>query len=190
MSPQTPERLRIARELHDGIAQDLVGLGYQLDLILADAELSEQTRSSVRSSRFHVDSLIGKVRAEILALRGNSHTPLHILLQVRAEEICSNLQISFDVEEVLLAEDEQREMLVIATEILRNVVAHSGATLVLIKLFSVDNQTVLEISDNGNGGAVMKENHWGLQGVSERVSALNGTLRIEEKSGIHISISI
>jgi signal transduction histidine kinase len=42
VKPDTPERLRIARELHDGIAQDLVGLGYGLDLVLAESELSEK----------------------------------------------------------------------------------------------------------------------------------------------------
>lgn len=89
MSSHTPERLRIARELHDGIAQDLVGLGYQLDLIMADSKLSELSRNQVRASRLHVDSLIIKVRNEILELRRDSEVPLHTLLRERAQEICS-----------------------------------------------------------------------------------------------------
>ena len=190
MSSYTPERLRIARELHDGIAQDLVGLGYQLDLIMADSKLSELSRNQVRASRLHVDSLIIKVRNEILELRRDSEVPLHILLQERAQEICSGIEISFDLEEVAVDATARSELLAVASEILRNIVAHAGATLILIKLYSVNNLTCLEISDNGNGGAVMKESRWGLQGITERIHALNGSCTIEERDGTHISISV
>jgi signal transduction histidine kinase len=190
VSSHTPERLRIARELHDGIAQDLVGLGYQLDLIMADSQLSELSRNQVRASRLHVDSLIIKVRNEILELRRDSEVPLHTLLRERAQEICSGIEISFELEEVAADAVARSELLAVASEILRNIVAHAGATLILIKLYSVNNLTCLEISDNGNGGAVMKESRWGLQGITERIHALNGSFTLEERDGTHISISV
>ena len=65
----TSERLRLARELHDGIAQDLVGLAYPLDLLLAHESLDAPSRASIRTSRLHVDELMAKVRHEILDLR-------------------------------------------------------------------------------------------------------------------------
>ena len=190
MATNTPERLRIARELHDGIAQDLVGLGYQLDLIMADSKLSELSRNQVRASRLHIDSLIIKVRNEILALRKDSEDPFHLLLQRYAKEICAGMEISLEIEEVAVDTTAQSELLAVAAEILRNIVAHSGATLILIKLYWVNNHTYLEISDNGNGGAVMKENRWGLQGITERIQALNGSCIIEDRDGTHISISV
>ena len=190
MSTDTSQRLRIARELHDGIAQDLVGLGYQLDLILADSQLIGPSRNQVRASRLHVDSLIMKVRSEILELRRDNDIPLHILLQERAQEICSGMQITCDLEEVVIDATAHSELLAVASEILRNIVAHAGATLILIKLYSVNNHTCLEISDNGNGGAVMKESRWGLQGITERIAALHGSFTIEDRDGTLISISI
>jgi len=190
VSTDTSERLRIARELHDGIAQDLVGLGYQLDLILADSQLIGPSRNQVRASRLHVDSLIMKVRSEILELRRDTDIPLHILLQERAQEICSGMEISCNLEEVAIDATAQSELLAVASEILRNIVAHAGATLILIKLYSVNNHTCLEISDNGNGGAVLKESRWGLQGITERIAALHGSFTIEDRDGTHISISI
>ena len=69
MEMPSPERVRIARELHDGIAQDLVGIGYSLDLLLSEESLSKAARTDIRSTRFAVDELIGKVRREILHLR-------------------------------------------------------------------------------------------------------------------------
>ena len=190
MNAHTSEQLRVARELHDGIAQDLVGLGYQLDLILSDSQLSELSRNQVRASRLHIDSLIIKVRNEILELRKNSAEPFHLQLQKCAQEICSGIEISFDVQAVAVDSSAQGELLAVAAEILRNIVVHSGATLILIKLYWVNNHTCLEISDNGNGGAVMKENRWGLQGITERIRALNGSWIIEDRGGTHISISV
>ena len=75
MEMPSPERVRIARELHDGIAQDLVGIGYSLDLLLSEESLSNNARTEIRSTRFAVDELIGKVRREILHLRKKSRMP-------------------------------------------------------------------------------------------------------------------
>ena len=72
MVATTPERLRLARELHDGIAQDLVALGYSLDLILADPAMDKTSRAAIRKTRLDIDALIYKVRREILALRRDS----------------------------------------------------------------------------------------------------------------------
>jgi signal transduction histidine kinase len=69
MEMPSPERVRIARELHDGIAQDLVGIGYSLDVLLSEESLSNNARTEIRTTRFAVDELISKVRREILHLR-------------------------------------------------------------------------------------------------------------------------
>ena len=68
MALPSAERLAIARELHDGIAQDLVGIGYSLDLLLADPESSQESRSQLRRARLEVDDVPG--RAQALALGG------------------------------------------------------------------------------------------------------------------------
>ncbi len=64
----TTARVRLAQELHDGIAQDLVALGYAVDAILA-TEDDEIKRHSLRSLRLDIVSLIDKVRIEIFDLR-------------------------------------------------------------------------------------------------------------------------
>lgn len=58
-------RIEIAREIHDGIAQDLVALGYRLDAVLAAPGTPASFRNEVRTIRFTVSDLIEKVRAEI-----------------------------------------------------------------------------------------------------------------------------
>lgn len=188
MKPDTPERLRIARELHDGIAQDLVGLGYRLDLMLADSELSVKSRLDVRSCRLEIDSLIAKVRSEILALRRFNKEPLHLALEERAKEIGQGVNLAFELQDVSVEDNQQIELLAIASEILRNIIAHAGANLIAIKLYPVNTQICLEIIDDGIGGAMMKENHWGLQGITERVKVLNASMTITENNGTRIVI--
>ena len=53
-----PARLELARDLHDGIAQDLVALGYELDLLLGATESTVESRREIRGLRFKVDGLI------------------------------------------------------------------------------------------------------------------------------------
>ncbi|CAB4330735.1 unannotated protein [freshwater metagenome] len=71
------QRVKLAQELHDGIAQDLVGLGYGLDSLLFNEE-DETKRASLRTVRLDINSLIDKVRQEIFELRisANSDKPL------------------------------------------------------------------------------------------------------------------
>jgi NarL family two-component system sensor histidine kinase LiaS len=71
---QLTDPARLARELHDGIAQDLVGVGYSLDLLLANPETSIESRAQLRALRFTVTDLIDKVRREIYFLRQPART--------------------------------------------------------------------------------------------------------------------
>lgn len=184
----SPERIQIAQELHDGIAQDLVGIGYSLDLLLSEESLSSQARHEIRATRFAVDELISKVREEILNLRRGTGKPLHAQIQSLATHICSEQEVEFHLDEIAVAFHEEVEILAIATEILRNCIAHSRATHIVINLYSVNNRICLEVIDNGIGGANMRDGHFGLLGLKERVYALGGSITIESIEGTRIAI--
>ena len=66
------ERVRLAQDLHDGIAQDLVGLGYRIDALIAAIGTPNDIRSELRTLRFAMSDLVEKVRSEIFELRTNS----------------------------------------------------------------------------------------------------------------------
>ena len=150
------ERLNIAQELHDGIAQELVGLGFSIDAVIA-GNLESESKEELRRIRFAISELIAKVRIEIHALR-------------KSEQPGSDLakgSIDYEIGRVF-------------TELLRNIREHSMATRLNIK-----------ISDNGIGGAISKEGHFGLIGVQERIANLNGDIAIESnQDGTTISIEI
>lgn len=190
MELPSPERLSVARELHDGIAQDLVGIGYSLDLLLAESSLSNAVRSQLRDTRLEIDNLISKVRSEILRLRQADSLNLATEVQKLLENYKYPADLTFTSENVDTSEVHTQEVIAIVTEILRNIERHSGATQVAINLYPINNRTCLEICDNGIGGAQMEPGHYGLQGIIERVNSIGGSITIENNEGTRIAILI
>jgi len=190
MDLPSSERVSVARELHDGIAQDLVGIGYSLDLLLSESSLSNATRSQIRSTRLQIDTLISKVRTEILRLRNPDSSSFASRLEKVIAATGLGEILSFSLDEVDLTDLQASELIAIATEILRNIESHAGATHVVINLYPINNRTCLEISDDGIGGAQMQLGHYGLQGIVERVEILGGNITIESFEGTRIAILI
>ena len=172
---------QIARQIHDGIAQDLVALGYQLDLSLGAPELPTSTRAELRTLRFEVSALIEKVRREILNLR--SYAPD---LGDQAITICGDRLGNVD-----LALSIDQSLNPIAIELLRNAAEHSGASVINLHTHSDEALTVIEVSDNGIGGVEMKADRFGLVGISEAVAELSGKIEfISLTPGLLIRVSI
>jgi signal transduction histidine kinase len=186
----TPERLDVARELHDGIAQDLVALGYSLDLLLATDGLPQSARSSIRESRLQVDELMRKVRSEIFNLRSQSQQSISTQLQSLISQEYSDFELELDIEPASAPPEVGHEIIAIAREILRNVRLHSRATRIGITLYPVNNRIYLQICDNGIGGAIMKDGRWGIMGISERIAKLGGSIVIENNSATDLGVRI
>ena len=186
----TPERLDVARELHDGIAQDLVALGYSLDLLLATDGLPQSARSSIRESRLQVDELMRKVRSEIFNLRSQSQQSISTQLQSLISQEYSDFELELDIELASAPPEVGHEIIAIAREILRNVRLHSRATRIGITLYPVNNRIYLQICDNGIGGAIMKDGRWGMTGISERIAKLGGSIVIENNSATDLGVRI
>ena len=187
----TPQRLALARELHDGVAQDLVALGYELDLLLASADTQAPLRKGIRSLRFQVDDLISKVRREMYQLREPSLESVQEKLADVAIKICgsqlSRLEIAeFDIDPVIGI-----EITAIATELMRNSVRHSRASEIEIHLSQVENHTYLEVRDNGKGGATLQSSRLGLIGIKERTEQLGGAFScVSTSSGTRVAITL
>jgi signal transduction histidine kinase len=149
-------RVILAQELHDGIAQDLVGLGFSIDSLIATA-VDHTSKESLRQLRFAITELINKVRLEIHELRS-------------ASDLISDSE----------GRDFNYELLRVLSEILRNVSEHAQASVLSI-----------QITDNGIGGAHSKEGSFGLIGIQERITHLNGDIHIDSSQlGTKITIEL
>ena len=174
----SPNRLELAREIHDGIAQDLVALGYQLDLLLGKSDSTHESRCEIRSLRFKVDELISKVRREMYQLRDPAYKSLQDELGAIALEICGENLVKLEIDNFDIPGVIQRHLKLIATELLRNAKAHSRASQIELNLRAIENHTYLEVRDNGVGGAAMENSRLGLIGIKERIDLLDGDLEI------------
>ena len=172
---------QIARQIHDGIAQDLVALGYSIDQSLGAPELPTSTRAELRTLRFEVSQLIEKVRREILNLRSTAPD-----LGEQAIAICGAR-----LGKVELATPLGQSLDPIAVELLRNAAEHSGASVINLRSYSDQAHTVIEVSDNGIGGVEMKADRFGLVGITEAVAELAGQVEfINLTPGLLIRVTI
>ena len=103
-------RVVLAQELHDGIAQDLVGLGFSIDSLISTSH-DQTAKESLRQLRFLVTELIDKVRLEIHQLR-------------TAADLISKTE----------EKDFSYELLRVLSEILRNVDEHAHASHLSIQI--------------------------------------------------------
>ena len=188
-------RIELARDLHDGIAQDLVALGYELDLLLGASDSTVESRREIRGLRFKVDDLISKVRREMYVLRDPQVTTFQDALSQLIQDICGELQITQAISNFSIPDSHQLPLRAIATELLRNAKFHSGASHIEVLLKGVENRTYLEVNDNGVGGAQVNTSRLGslgrlgLMGVKERVEKLHGQLEIiSSENGTRIKV--
>ena len=181
---QLVDRARLARELHDGIAQDLVGVGYSLDLLLANPGTSMEARSQLRTLRFTVTDMIDKVRREIFYLRQPSTITLAQGIKEAAKEHCRDLELQLSIDEAspTLEPDLSYEIQRIAQEILRNVSLHAHAQNVSVSLINKKEAIELRIVDDGVGGASPSAGHYGIQSIYDRTAAINGVVDIKSDS--------
>ncbi len=190
---QLVDRARLARELHDGIAQDLVGIGYSLDLLLADPGTSTNARSQLRTLRFTITDLVDKVRREIYYLRQPSTLTLAEEIRGTAEDLCNGLDLKLNIGEVPLLLDSELSYEVhrIAQEILRNIANHAQASMVTVSFHNEEDGIELCIADNGIGGAIASDARYGIQGIRDRALAINGIIEIQTNTdGTRVSLRV
>lgn len=172
---------QVARKLHDGLAQDLVALGYRLDQSLGRAELPIETRAELRTLRFEVTALIEKVRREILNLRQPENSIKEIALEICGDKL-GLLQCNAELTPTQIS---------VITELLRNSIAHSGASVINLLVSQTEEFTIIEVSDNGNGRVEMKANHFGLIGVRDAVAEEGGQVSfIDQAPGLLVRITL
>ena len=186
-SPNT-ERTRLARELHDGLAQELASLGYRLDQIIGSNNLDNINRTPLRQIRFSISGLINQVRDEIFELRTNESKSFKAQLDQQLSTILSHSEITYEIHGEIEVKSNQRfELMRAVRELVFNAVRHADCSEIQIRLTSHQ----IEIEDNGVGGVIEKQNSYGLLGVRERLAEIGALIDIKSQStGSTILISL
>ena len=194
---QEEERGRVARELHDGISQILVGIRYALDS--AKRRLRPGNDGAAESLDKGIGALanaISEVRRISRDLRPGMLDDLGLgpALKALTEDFQDRTGIITRLDTVVfrnrLDQDAKIALYRIAQEALTNVERHSGATEVSIDLRGHRKGATLRITDNGKGiqadatkGADKPAAGIGLRNMEERAAQLDGTLRVLSAKG-------
>ncbi len=185
------ERIKIAQELHDGIAQDLVGLSYSLDLLLAAPDTPSVTRIELRTILFKVSTLIESVRSEIFNLRAQELISFEYSLRSLLLELKSDVELKIVRDDCVLSSHIEEELLAISRELLRNSIKHSGASVIEISIEKSDTGMNYTYRDNGKGMNENQRKGFGILGIQERCASIDGTLTMSSTSlGIDYFIAI
>jgi signal transduction histidine kinase len=184
------ERNRIAREIHDSLGHSLTA-----QTILLENALLFLPQDTHRAQSYLVEAKTAAYRAleevsrSVGALRTHSlpgkHLPTEI--PVLVSEMCKTAEIASDCQVAVadpLAEEVSLALFRIVQEALTNVVKHSQATAVHVKLFAKGDRLHLQVLDNGKGFEPNKNTTgFGLQGIRERAMTLGGYCQLWSAPG-------
>ncbi len=187
------ERRRVASDLHDGVVQDLVGVALSLasaarapSVDPAAASLLDESAAGVRESIKTLRSLLIEIYPPNLFEEGLGAALDDLLARAHGRGITTSLDTTMMT--LSLDASAARVLYRVAQEALRNVVAHSGATTVHLRVATTDRLASLEVVDNGTGfdpdilRSMPSEGHFGLRGLADLLTDAGGRLIVNSSA--------
>jgi PAS domain S-box-containing protein len=187
------ERNRMAREIHDTLAQAFTGI------LLHAGAAAEQITKKPALTQTHLETLeelartgLAEARRSVAALRpklleeGNLSNALKQITAQMRSSTNTNITCTIIGAACSLAPDVENHLLRIGQEALTNAIKHAHATETHIELVCEESQCVLRVKDNGQGfdvKQILPGKGFGLLGMSERVEQIGGELFIHSQPG-------
>ncbi len=189
------ERRRIARDLHDGVVQDLAGSAFALSGAARDpattpqtAEVLSSVSGSMRDSLKQMRSLLAEIHPPELHGRG-LETALEDLI---APAAAAGIHASVSVSGIEGASDPEVALVWrVAQEAVRNATRHSGASTLAVTVRGDEEQLLLEVVDDGVGfdtSAPSEPDRFGLRGLRSLVRDVGGELDVTSAVGEGTSV--
>jgi len=201
----TEERQRIAREIHDILAQGFIGINIQLDAVDSALELGNQKLARERLSRARklADQNLIEARRSVWALRSKTLEDKNfcdaLRDSIRGLAAGSGLEISIDIQDDLpvIPVELQTDLLRVTQEAVMNVIKHAQATRLDVKLNCNQDSIILQITDDGRGFVILDQatiqNDWsgfGITAMRERIDRHGGQIAIDSAPNRGTSIRV
>jgi signal transduction histidine kinase len=189
------ERTRIAREIHDNLAQEMAGISVQLEVVARTMPPgAEAAKTQLDRVRMLVRHGITEARRYVWALRSTAldHNDLPTALSETARRLTADSAVEAQVQVsgtfrplTQLVEDN---LLRIGQESINNAVKHSQAQHIFVNLVFDARRVQLSVRDDGHGFDSQpaengQDGHFGLIGMRERAEQIGGTLSIHSAEG-------
>ena len=176
------ERRRIARDLHDGLAQELAYLLRHLNSL--DGTVDKETKAGLRQAAERAQL---EVRQVISTLAASHRQSVNVAIAQAVGEVAArdHVKLELDVVPGIWLSATRAEALVrIACEAVSNAARHSGAGRVSLSLRRDGSRVRLRVSDNGSGfDPAVPAGGFGLTSMHDRASSVGGDLRISSQPG-------
>ena len=201
------ERNRIAREIHDTLAQGYVGISVQLEVLaeLVRQNKVDQAAKQLESTSSHVREGLADARQSIWALRsqdsGENTLPVRLRRMVESAE-AGGVEARFSIHGAYrpLPPGTEREILRVAQEAIHNMKKHALARSLFVQLDYKPGEIALEVRDDGKGFSsdTARDSfpegdgagHYGLTGMRERAAVIGGILEVTSEPGAGTAVRL
>ncbi len=195
-SATAEERQRLAREMHDGVAQDLASFGYRIDDAAAEAESPAQ-RTRLLDLRSELTMVVAELRRSVFSLRNEAANER--TLGERIAVMAEHLETRFGVRIEVVANEAggrlrpevESELQRIAQEGLNNAVKHARATVIQVRCVIRAPHGQIQVLDDGIGLQENRDDSHGLKIMRERAKRIGAHLLITDTgSGTLLDVTL
>lgn len=192
------ERQRIAREVHDGVAQDVASLGYLVDNLVGD-DAGDEQRARVAQLRGELSRIVTDLRHSIFDLRQvvRPEVGLGESLSALARQVGSTsamtVHVTMEENGPRLPSAVEHQLLRIAQEAMTNARKHSGATNLWVSCTVRAPYARIEVLDDGSRSHTPRADSHGFAIMRERADAIGALLAVEEPSvgtGTRVTVTL
>lgn len=195
-SASTAERRRIARDLHDGVVQDLAGSAFTISA-LGRQTAQEPVRSTLLETAASLRRSLRSLRSLLVEIHPPDLTASSLpaaLADLTAPAAAAGIQVDLEVDEHLHA-DNRTVALVwrVAQEAVRNTTRHADASRLSVLVHHSDGKVLLTVADDGAGfdpASVRPTAHYGLRGLTSLVDDAGGALSVDSRPGTGTTVGM
>ncbi len=187
------ERQRLAREIHDGVAQEIASLGYLVDDLAAHAP-SDHQRTKLHGLRSEITRVVNELRLSIFDLRSEVSTTsgLGSALSeyVRTVGARSGLTVHLTLDEgaARLRSEVETELLRITQEAVTNARKHAEARNLWVNCQVRPPFAHITVEDDGRGMGRPRADSYGITIMKERAERIGASLQISQRSAENAGI--
>ncbi|WP_340538630.1 sensor histidine kinase [Nocardioides sp. GXZ039] len=190
-------RKRLAREMHDGVAQDIASLGYLVD-VLAARPADEKQAQQFAMLRGRITSIVAEVRQSVLTLRtsiGEAEslgTAIGAVARHLSESSQIPIHVTLDEHATRLRPEVEAELFRIAQEAMNNAIKHAQCNSIDVHCRVHAPEALITVTDDGRGLQKGRSDSHGLKIMRERARLVGAEISIGDRpeGGLAVAVEI
>lgn len=194
-SATAQERQRLAREMHDGVAQDIAGLGYLVDALAGTASTPQQAER-IAVLRERITAVVAEIRRSLVNLRtsvGASESlgaAIGSIARNLSEVSGVPIHVTLDETTDRLRPEVEAELFRITQEAMNNAIKHAQASAIEVHCQVRAPEATISISDDGRGMQAPRKGSHGLSIMRERALLINASLDMAQRPGGGLTVTV